>query len=335
MSHGFTITDIKRYIEGRMSPAEMHQIEKAALEDPFLADAIEGMQYAQENYGNKKIDSDIAALKENIAASRQKTRSIVYATWWRAAAAIIVIVTGVAMVYFFNRPSVRRAVTVAKVEQFKKDTPAVAPAVAEKEKEDSAVIQKNDATVAGKAKRQAPVMKTKKFQYEVQRKTIDSSHATPEQPASTNVQMITAKADTTPQPVASALEGRAAGVTVTNKSKKKEPEADMEEVVVVGYGATKKANANGVQSKRIAPEGGWKSFDEYINSNKRIDGADSLITGAEEVTFAIDDAGVPFDFKIIRSLSEAHDREAIRLLKEGPTWNVEKGRRKLRLRIKF
>jgi hypothetical protein len=335
MSHGFTISDIRRYVEGKMSATEMHLVEKAALEDPFLADAIEGMQYAQANYGNVKIDSDIADLKKNLAGARHKSRSIMGATWWSAAAAIFIIVTAVTVIYFFNGPRAERTVTVAKVEQFKKDTPALAPALAEKEKEDSAIIQKNDATVAGKAKRQAPVAKTKKFQYEVQRKTIDSSHATLEQQASTNVQVNTAKADTTRQSVASALEGRAAGIAITQKSKKKEPDAHLEEVVVVGYGANKKIEDSTVQSKRITPAGGWKSFDEYIASNKRIDGADSLITGDEEVTFNIDEAGLPFDFKIIRSLSEAHDKEAIRLLKEGPTWSVEKGRRKLRLKIKF
>ena len=134
MSHGFTIADIKRYAEGKMTPSEMHLIERAALEDPFLADAIEGMQFAQENYGAEKINSDIADLKKRIAASRAQRGKIMYASWWRAAAVLIVVVTGVAMVYFFNGRSSEKAVTVAKVEQFKKDRPSPVPmAVVEKE----------------------------------------------------------------------------------------------------------------------------------------------------------------------------------------------------------
>jgi len=38
----YSFEDIQRYLQGDMSAAEMHAIEKAALRDPFLADAIEG-----------------------------------------------------------------------------------------------------------------------------------------------------------------------------------------------------------------------------------------------------------------------------------------------------
>ena len=38
----FSATDIERYHNGQMSAQEMHLLEKAALEDPFLADALEG-----------------------------------------------------------------------------------------------------------------------------------------------------------------------------------------------------------------------------------------------------------------------------------------------------
>src|SRR5687768_6363785 len=41
----FTAQDIERYYNGKMSSLEMHQLEKAAMEDPFLADALEGYSY--------------------------------------------------------------------------------------------------------------------------------------------------------------------------------------------------------------------------------------------------------------------------------------------------
>lgn len=41
----FTAQDIERYYSGQMSSIEMHQLEKAAMEDPFLADALEGYGY--------------------------------------------------------------------------------------------------------------------------------------------------------------------------------------------------------------------------------------------------------------------------------------------------
>ena len=39
-------TDIEKYLRGELSPAEMHALEKAALNDPFLAEALEGVEQA-------------------------------------------------------------------------------------------------------------------------------------------------------------------------------------------------------------------------------------------------------------------------------------------------
>lgn len=38
----YTLQDIERYLNGSMTPQEMHELEKAALTDPLLADAIDG-----------------------------------------------------------------------------------------------------------------------------------------------------------------------------------------------------------------------------------------------------------------------------------------------------
>ena len=42
--HKYTAADFERYHSGKMSAGEMHALEKAAMEDPFLADALEGGQ---------------------------------------------------------------------------------------------------------------------------------------------------------------------------------------------------------------------------------------------------------------------------------------------------
>jgi len=38
------MTDVQQYLRGELPPAEMHRLEKLALDDPFLADALEGLQ---------------------------------------------------------------------------------------------------------------------------------------------------------------------------------------------------------------------------------------------------------------------------------------------------
>jgi hypothetical protein len=39
----YSATDIEKYLKGELSPREMHDLENAALEDPFLADALDGL----------------------------------------------------------------------------------------------------------------------------------------------------------------------------------------------------------------------------------------------------------------------------------------------------
>src|SRR5580658_5011441 len=39
----YSASDIEKYRKGELSAREMHDLEQAALDDPFLADAIEGL----------------------------------------------------------------------------------------------------------------------------------------------------------------------------------------------------------------------------------------------------------------------------------------------------
>jgi hypothetical protein len=51
--------DIKKYLNGELTPAEMHALEKRALSDPFLEDALEGAAQV----GPQAFHSDLSNLK--------------------------------------------------------------------------------------------------------------------------------------------------------------------------------------------------------------------------------------------------------------------------------
>jgi CarboxypepD_reg-like domain len=98
----YSAADIERYLLGAMSAKEMHDMERAALQDPFLADAIEGF--------NELPDFTIAAKHLNEIAARvqgKQTEAVVVpmptnngSGWWRIAAAIAV-TAGIAFIGFF------------------------------------------------------------------------------------------------------------------------------------------------------------------------------------------------------------------------------------------
>jgi len=93
----YTAADFERYYAGLMTVREMHQLERAALEDSFLGDALEGYRHT-DSFG-----SDVAALKITLA-ERQKRHIVVSiamitrSAWWRVAALFIIIAGGG---YFF------------------------------------------------------------------------------------------------------------------------------------------------------------------------------------------------------------------------------------------
>ena len=94
----YSTEDIKRYLNREMTAAEMHQLEKAALEDSFLAEAIEG--FTETNASN--ISSDITDLKKRLD---ERTTSQVVTMHrqklWRSVAAVVVVLLGMGLTWYW------------------------------------------------------------------------------------------------------------------------------------------------------------------------------------------------------------------------------------------
>jgi hypothetical protein len=98
----YSFDDIRRYRQGQMSRDEMHAFEKASVEDPFLADALEGY-----------MESDMSLAEEHLTEIRErvnakeagKEKAIVVPmpakrfAMWRVAAMVIVIAGAGLLVY--------------------------------------------------------------------------------------------------------------------------------------------------------------------------------------------------------------------------------------------
>ena len=87
----YTAADIEKYWKRKLSAAEMHAMEKAAMDDPFLADTLEG--YKNVDLADAGLDSLKDRLDKRVGAvvpvlNLKRKRF----TWVRAAAAIVIIV---------------------------------------------------------------------------------------------------------------------------------------------------------------------------------------------------------------------------------------------------
>src|SRR5690349_19672340 len=91
----YSADDIRRYWNNQMSTVEMHALEKAAMDDPFLADALEGYSKMQ-----KDPADDLALLrsKVNARAASAKVVPMKRNNGWLKVAAAIIIIGGVGLI---------------------------------------------------------------------------------------------------------------------------------------------------------------------------------------------------------------------------------------------
>ena len=120
----------------------------------------------------------------------------------------------------------------------------------------------------------------------------------------------------------------------------------LNEVVVVGYGAkkNKKSTTLGSDAKvkeqtekeiTLQPVIGKRSYQKYLKEHlvRPTDEKCAQVKGKVVLTFLINKEGRPFYIKVEESLCESADKEAIRLIQEGPDWIY--GNKLVEVTVKF
>lgn len=91
--------DIERYLRGEMTAAEMHALEKDALHDPFLADALEGI----DNTGPERFLFELEGLHKSVYQRTKARRGkIISITRWAYGIAAGLILLAVSSVYIIG-----------------------------------------------------------------------------------------------------------------------------------------------------------------------------------------------------------------------------------------
>ncbi|HEX5154481.1 MAG TPA: carboxypeptidase-like regulatory domain-containing protein [Parafilimonas sp.] len=113
--HNYSFEDIQRYLQGKMSAAEMHELEKTALQDPFLADAIEGFNEADLATAKQHLNE----INASLFAEKQRSKVVGFnkRTQWLNVAAVIIVLAGigVAASYFIKSSTSNKLTEVAQV----------------------------------------------------------------------------------------------------------------------------------------------------------------------------------------------------------------------------
>lgn len=374
------------YIRGLRKGKEAHRLEKESMQDPFLADAMDGYNQVEGNHEQR-----IEKLRMQVSAHSAKKKNTYAITW--SIAACLVIGFGISSYFLFLKKSMTDEVFIAEESVPAKlpetTTPAtptnpatpaapVTPRADKKEMSASAVIEPmmeealeqtaelqevaatmdTSESVSDKKMRMAKVV-TPPNSNIIQGKVTDEK-GEPIIGASvaykgTNIGTITnmngefslvkkeGKKQLTAQfigydPVEIPVDTSQTMLIAMNENKQ-----TLNEVVVVGYGTNKNRKSTTVVTakeqadKDITPQPviGKRKYQKYLKENlvRPTDEKCAQVKGKVVLTFLVNKEGRPFYIKVKESLCESSDKEAIRLIQEGPDWIY--GNKSVEITVKF
>ena len=304
------------YIKSNRRGKDAHHIERLAMEDPFLADALDGLDSVEGDHV-KQIEALQKRFNKKV---KPKTH---YFRIWSIAASILICVS-IGGVYIFQNIHI--------FDQFAIKTNTEEPVYSSEEQE-IAYISETDTLYLYMPEREMPTMEMKR-----ERKRLPSIDYLEKIQASTSPTIIS-ETDARSKEISPSL------IVMEDEISQKQ----YEEVTVVGYGNNTKAKLTGnvAQSEsasqpakelpniKPSPVMGTKAYQNYIKENMKrpTDGVCGEKKGTVVLEFYVDSNGTPVNISIKKGVCVSMDIEAIRLLQQGPKWTV--GSRITELKIKF
>lgn len=117
MNNNYLIIRIQRYLNGELSREEMYELEREALDDPLLQDAIDGYRL-QQRVSHRQLSLLQQRLADRIT-QQTKERHAFYFGWQRlgvAATACVLMVLVLVLLWMRNHPDPQRGEKEVQVE---------------------------------------------------------------------------------------------------------------------------------------------------------------------------------------------------------------------------
>lgn len=329
----FSADDIERYHHGLVTAAERNALEKAALEDPFLADALEGFM-------TMPVDkaSDMKELKDRLRKRLDEKNKIIPIApgkskrYYFQIAAMVLLMAGAG--WFFYQYSQHR----------KTEAP-----IALNDRNNNPVM---DTTISANPPAATPVEKSDLF---LHTDTANKKTKIIQKPTSNGLQQQKSLARETNfgtyQPDSNfigevnpakekAAKDEAKMMMIASEHQKTLPvSADMESadsIVVSGMGVKKDAARSAKGRSNISdpvsiPLIGWAAYQQYLKDSLQAPPGFTKAGSGQfvELSFDVNANGQPNNYNIISTFSKSAAEEAWRLVSKGPLWTPGKGKLKI------
>lgn len=345
----YTAQDIERYYNGGLSPAQMNALEKAALDDPFLADALEGYVFT------KTPSDDIISLQQKLAdriKDEQRNPFFAGPQWMKIAALFILIAGGGWLIIQSLSSSFKNEVAVS-IPSVKQQAPATQQINADSVPvlSDAPVSNETVAITRTPANPSARKQDNATGKIAVGKPASDAGALSLAAKQDTNMSTAIGSDNLTgyeknkiDSEVGSAMKKEASmGRSSSNDTIRnvdvvlQKSERALEEVVVnpKAKRAAAKPRKMIMLVDTLEPANGWGYFDDYIASNIKSPGELKIkpVSGEVELSFDVNKEGEPVNIAVTKSLCDRCDKEAIRLLREGPKWKNQANKGKVKIRF--
>lgn len=357
----YTAADYSRYHRGEMSAADMHEMEKAALQDPFIQDALDGYVHT------KTGEQDIELLRKRLAAFEKKDEVAVaggFKNWWKIAAVFLIAATVSFLIYNSSNNDTVSKLAEVNTEEETKPNKGVANDLAKTdpvgENKDEVKItdgigEKGEEIVIAASPKTNPIAKNigkdiveiKAVEKIGKNYKVDGTIVTDEGLPITNASIIATNKEilaTTDDKGKFEFESKNAELdaTIVNEGyqQRKKTLVANQSATVVMKDQMQAANApnNAAKQKTIAPapmiasnvaqpSNGWEDYNSYLKQNTAVvyNEAGVKQSGTVILNFEIDKKGSPEKITIKKSDCEGCNLAAIQVLKDGPKWIGKSG----------
>ncbi|MBS1627184.1 MAG: hypothetical protein JSR09_11165 [Bacteroidetes bacterium] len=304
----YSYADIEKYLQGKMNTREMHEFEKIALTDSFLAEAIDG--YKEINA--TEAANNLQQIETAILSYQEKTKVVTMPAvpkrnYWRVAASVIVLIGigGITFLFLNKQPAKN---SIVKTEINNPQQPAinnnnqatVTPPTATNNENEKNTVAQNTSPKNTQAKKEPIVA------------SAENTHTTPS--ALKDDKHIERKEN------AAIIKTDSLQTTITNKEDISTPQTLSE---TVATSVMQKANTESYsfQNKNeLIPEDGWDNYKNYLRKILSENFKPNEFKGTIELAILINNSGKVQEVSINKSPNQKINNTIIKAVKEGGNW---------------
>jgi len=309
---------LRHYIKGSRKGKEANRLEREAMTDPFLAEALEGYDKMPDAHVER-----IDVMRKRISTHTRKRHKTIY-TW--SVAASIIVVFSLGGYFLLHNTKYSNPVQIAQgisediqIEQNSEVEPEKAIALNQREQQSPPPPAPSTMD-----KETIPELQVLSEEIAVPPPSVAEVYAITEDHS-----IVEEEAEIHVAAQAKTLSGQSQAMA---KEKLTREKAYTAEEAQESHAQSRAADDSIVISHPVI---GDEAYLDYIKKNKAkpMDEECKEVKGRVVVSFLVNDKGRPYDLKIIRSICPSLDKEAIRLIEKGPDWT--KGNQPVSIPIRF